>query len=55
MDKILTGKGLGAIGTVLMFVLVAAMYAAFIWKACGPAGIGEFLSSVRAFHTRDGC
>lgn len=55
MDKVLTAKRLSAIGTVFMFGLVAVMYAAFIWRACGPTGLGELLTAVRAFHTREGC
>lgn len=55
MDKLLTGKGLGVIGTALLFALVVAMYCAFIWRACGPAGLGDFFSAFLAFHTREGC
>ncbi len=40
---------------VFAMLVVGAPYSFFIYKACSPASISEFVSDVGAFHSREGC
>lgn len=41
--------------TVVGFTIAVVGYSYLIASSCGASGASEFFSSIRSFHTQDGC